>query len=62
MLIYSIFWKVLEGFSTKSGVKLLKDRRQNSRKTTQPTLAQHGTSQPTNVVPTWPKIALKNPR
>ena len=62
-LYVNIFY-ILKGIgkflSKKRCEKLLKDRRQNSRKTTQPTLAQHGTSQPTNVVPTWPKMAPKN--
>ena len=64
-LYVNIFY-ILKGIgrflNKKRCEKLLKDRRQNSRKTTQPTLARHGTSQPTNVVPTWPKMALKNPR
>ena len=63
MLIYFIFVKGIGKFLNKKCCeKQLKDRRQNSRKTTQPTLAQHGASQPTNVVPTWPKMALKNPK
>ena len=64
-LYVNIFY-ILKGIgrflNKKRCEKVLKDRRQNSRKTTQPTLAQHGTSQPTNVVPTWPKMAPKNPR